>query len=156
MIRELCAQLDAPPVSVRVLARRPSDEASELHGYYETEEGKRPVIRVWMKTAANKRTVAFRTFLRTLLHEFLHHHDFFVAGYAESFHTEGFFRRESHLMRACAPPRAARSDDTDTARAANNDSRARRRREAHPARAHNASARALTQLSFDFAARPRD
>jgi hypothetical protein len=42
--------------------------------------------------------VAFRTFLRTLLHEFCHHLDYTLLGLQDSFHTEGFFRRESGLF----------------------------------------------------------
>lgn len=48
--------------------------------------------------------VAFRTFLRTLLHEVCHHLDFALLGLAETFHTEGFFRRESSLVRQVSPP----------------------------------------------------
>lgn len=103
--------LSAPPVKVRVLARRPSDAYSELHGLYVAAPGEMPVIRVWMRTAAHLKPVAFRTFLRTLLHEVGHHLDYAHLGLEDSFHTEGFFRRESSLMRqlAPAPPRAAKT-----------------------------------------------
>ena len=47
--------------------------------------------------------VAFRTFLRTLLHELGHHLDYEYLRLAESFHTEGFFRRESSLFRQLVP-----------------------------------------------------
>jgi hypothetical protein len=43
--------------------------------------------------------VRFRTFLRTLLHEVLHHLDVTLLGLDDSFHTEGFFKRESSLVR---------------------------------------------------------
>jgi hypothetical protein len=56
-----------------------------------------------MRTAAQSKVVAFRTFLRTLLHELAHHLDVTLLGLEESFHTEGFFRRESSLMRQLAP-----------------------------------------------------
>jgi hypothetical protein len=42
--------------------------------------------------------VAFRSFLRTILHEFGHHLDYELLGLADSFHTEGFFKRESSLF----------------------------------------------------------
>ncbi len=94
----LCARLEAPPVRVRVLAARPSDDYGELHGLYEPEP---PPARItlWMRTAARRRVVAFRSFLRTLVHELLHHHDYEVLGLEETFHTEGFFKRESSLAR---------------------------------------------------------
>jgi hypothetical protein len=56
-----------------------------------------------MRTAKQQRVVAFRTFLRTLLHEMCHHIDYTLYGLAESFHTEGFFRRESSLVRQLTP-----------------------------------------------------
>lgn len=99
LVRGVVEQLCAPPVSVRVLAVRPGDEYAELHGLYEAEEGRRPVIRVWMRTNVKKQPVALRTFVRTLLHEVCHHLDFAVHGLEESFHTEGFFRREAALAR---------------------------------------------------------
>lgn len=52
-----------------------------------------------MRTAEHERVVAFRTFLRTLLHEVCHHLDFTLFGLSDTFHTEGFFRRESSLVK---------------------------------------------------------
>jgi len=105
---ELCSgiarALGAPPVRVKVLAKRPRQAGGELHGLYTLSEDGRALIQIWMRTAAHKRVVAFRTFLRTLLHEVCHHLDFTLFGLAESFHTEGFFRRESSLYRKLAPP----------------------------------------------------
>lgn len=107
--RQLCdavlGQLVQPRVRVRVLAVRPSDDDGELHGLYEHEEGSAPVIKVWMRTAAQERPVAFRTFVRTLLHELCHHLDYSLFVLDDSFHTEGFFRREAHLARQVLPPR---------------------------------------------------
>ena len=92
--------LGTPAVRVRVLAVRPHDEWGELHGCYEPAGGRRcALITVWMRTARRKRVTAFRTFLRTLLHEFCHHLDYELLGLEESFHTEGFFKRESSLFR---------------------------------------------------------
>jgi len=42
--------------------------------------------------------VAFRTFLRTLLHEVGHHVDYTLLRLGDSFHTQGFYARESHLF----------------------------------------------------------
>jgi hypothetical protein len=56
-----------------------------------------------MRTAAKRRTVAFRTFVRTLLHELCHHLDFELYNLPESFHTRGFFQRESSLTRQLLP-----------------------------------------------------
>jgi len=52
-----------------------------------------------MRTAQHRRVVAFRTFLRTLLHELCHHLDYELLKLEDSFHTEGFFKRESGLFK---------------------------------------------------------
>jgi uncharacterized damage-inducible protein DinB len=90
--------LGAPPVRVEVLAARPHAGWGELHGLYTAERGKRPKIQLWMRTAKQKRVVAFRTYLRTLLHEVGHHLDYTVLRLEESYHTEGFYKRESSLF----------------------------------------------------------
>jgi hypothetical protein len=93
-------QLALPPVRMSVLAARPSRDWGELHGYYDpTREGAPPIITLWMRTAQRKQVVAFRTFLRTLLHELGHHLDYELLKLAETFHTEGFYKRESSLFK---------------------------------------------------------
>jgi hypothetical protein len=105
----IVGQLEAPPVRVAVLAVRPSSEWGELHGLYLPEdEGKVAVIKLWMRTAKNRRVVAHRTFLRTLLHELCHHLDYELYKLEETFHTEGFYKRESSLFHQLVPP--SRSD----------------------------------------------
>ena len=99
----LGGQLELPPVRIEVLAVRPSADWGELHGLYTRETGRTPRIQLWMRTAHHKRLVAFRTFLRTLLHEVGHHVDYERLGLADSFHTEGFFRRESSLFHQLVP-----------------------------------------------------
>lgn len=83
---------------------RPRRSASELHGLYTRDDGKPPTIRVWMRTAARADVVKPRTFLRTLLHEMCHHLDYAHYRLGESFHNEGFFKRESSLMRIVTAP----------------------------------------------------
>ena len=90
-----------PEVRVRVLATRPADGSGELHGLYEPEdEGTVARISVWMRTAQKKNVVAFKTFLRTLIHELCHHLDYELFALDETFHTEGFYKRESVLVAA--------------------------------------------------------
>ncbi len=101
----LCARLEVPRVKLSIRERRPSSEDSELHGLYERVEDETPVITAWMRTGSNAKIVKFRTFLRTLLHELVHHLDYDLYALADSFHTEGFFKRESVLMRALRPPK---------------------------------------------------
>jgi hypothetical protein len=101
LVDALNVRLATPPVRVRVMERRPSDTAGELQGLYEPDEVTGDVARitVWMRTARKEQVVKFRTFLRTLLHEVCHHLDYELYGLAETFHTEGFYARESSLVR---------------------------------------------------------
>lgn len=101
LIDALTAGYRVPAVRVRVLATRPADGSGELHGLYEPEdEGKLARISVWMRTAQKKKVVAFKTFLRTLIHELCHHLDYDLFALEETFHTEGFYKRESTLVAA--------------------------------------------------------
>lgn len=104
LCRRICQDQEVPWVELRVRQKRPSSQGGELHGLYEREEGRTAVITLWMRTAQQKRVVAFKTFLRTLLHELCHHLDYEVLGLADSLHTEGFFRRESDLARQLLQP----------------------------------------------------
>jgi hypothetical protein len=109
----LTRHLGLPPVAVSVLAVRPSSTWGELHGLYTREPGRPARIQLWMRTARHKRVVAFRTFLRTLLHEVGHHLDYEQLRLRESFHTEGFFKRESSLFRQLVPePPTAQDSDS--------------------------------------------
>jgi hypothetical protein len=96
----LLLQLEVPEVVIEVLAVRPELPDAELHGLYTPDPAN---IRLWMRTAKKKRVVAFRTFLRTLLHEIGHHLDFTLLGLEDSYHTEGFFKRESSLFHQLVP-----------------------------------------------------
>jgi hypothetical protein len=98
LARGITVMLQAAPVEVGVLAVRPALARGELHGLYTREPGRPPLIRVWMRTLRQRRVVAFRTFLRTLLHEVCHHLDYAYLRLPESYHTHGFFKRESSLF----------------------------------------------------------
>jgi len=51
-----------------------------------------------MRTAQRHQVVTFRTFFRTLIHELCHHLDYELLRLPESFHTEGFYKRESSIV----------------------------------------------------------
>jgi len=109
LVDALNGRLATPAVRVRVLERRPANSAGELHGLYEPDEvtGGTARISVWMRTAQRVQVVKFRTFLRTLVHEMCHHFDYELYKLPETFHTEGFYARESALVRELLgePPR---------------------------------------------------
>ena len=71
---------------VRVLAARPlrvreNRWATELFGDYHLEK---KLIRVWMRTAVQKRVTSIGTFLSTLCHEFCHHLDCERLGFRDT------------------------------------------------------------------------
>ena len=106
----LARAFGTPPCRVEVLAARPHGHWGELQGLYETAERGRPAkVTLWMRTARQRRVVAFRPFLRTLLHELGHHLDYQFLRLADSFHTEGFYKRESSLFHQLVPEPAKRS-----------------------------------------------
>ncbi len=99
LIDALVAGYRVPKIRIRVLAKRPADDGGELHGLYEPDEAGVPArITVWMRTASRRDVVAFKTFLRTLIHELCHHLDYKLFRLPETFHTEGFYKRESSLV----------------------------------------------------------
>jgi hypothetical protein len=103
LLRGLGQELGVPPVQVEVLAARPHRRWGELHGLYTAEQGRPPKIQLWMRTAKQRRVVAFRTYLRTLLHELGHHLDYTMLRLRDSFHTQGFYKRESSLFHQLVP-----------------------------------------------------
>jgi hypothetical protein len=62
-----------------------------------------------MRTARRLQIVAFRSFLRTVCHEVCHHLDYELFALEETFHTEGFYKRESSLANALLAAEAATS-----------------------------------------------
>jgi len=120
--RGVCDDLGISRVRVRVGGRRPMDaDGGELFGQcsWDEEETRGALVEVWMRTAKRGQAVAFKTLLRTLIHELCHHLDYELHGLDNTFHTEGFFRRESSIMRqlvdlAAAPePEPGREPESD-------------------------------------------
>lgn len=99
VVSGVTTRLKVPPVRVEVLEKRPDNDWGELQGLYTPVERRAPAkITVWMRTAKRRRVVAFRTFLRTVLHEVCHHLDYELLRLHDSLHTEGFYKRESSLF----------------------------------------------------------
>ena len=104
LLNRITDELAVPRVRVVVFQIRPSNQGGELHGLYNPQEKQRaPRVTLWMRTAKRRQVVAYRTFLRTLLHELCHHLDYTLLGLKESFHTEGFYKRESSLLHQLFP-----------------------------------------------------
>jgi hypothetical protein len=99
-----CGLLRVPHLQVEVEGTRPTNHYGELHGLYRPGNGRvHDRVQVWMYTARRGQVVAFKTFLRTLLHELGHHLDYEYLKLPGSLHTEGFYRRENSLFYAAMP-----------------------------------------------------
>jgi hypothetical protein len=111
----VCAALGVSRLRVRIEGQRPHDRRGELHGLYLPANGSgRDRITLWMRTAKRGQVVAYRTFLRTLLHELCHHLDYTYLHLKDSLHTQGFYQRESSLFAALG---ASNGTDRSTDRA---------------------------------------
>ena len=108
--RLVCLDLGIETLAVKIKSRRPSRSDEELQGLYEQADGGTCVLTVWMKTAAKGRVVAFRSFIRTVLHELCHHIDYKYLNLDDSLHTGGFFRREASLYKQLVPVELRRKE----------------------------------------------
>lgn len=118
IVDALTAGYRVPPIRLRVLAQRPADDYGELHGLYEPEDGAALArISVWMRTARKRNVVAFKSFLRTVCHEVCHHLDYELFALEETFHTDGFYKRESSLANALLAAEAERAEPATPPRA---------------------------------------
>jgi hypothetical protein len=100
---EICRLMRVRAVRVEVRGVRPHNTRGELHGIFyprgPSTSGGAPLIILWMRTAQRHDVVKPKTFVRTLVHELGHYLDYALLRLGESFHTSGFFRRESFLVR---------------------------------------------------------
>jgi hypothetical protein len=107
----ICGSIAVRSVRVEVRGVRPHNARGELHGIFyprgQASTPGAPLIILWMRTAQRHDVVKPRTFLRTLMHELVHHLDYALLRLDDSFHTGGFFRRESFLVRVLLPPERA-------------------------------------------------
>lgn len=100
----LCQVFQVGKIKIKILAERPSNQQGELHGLYQRGgELKVPLMSVWMRTSKLSKVVAFKTYLRTFLHEMIHHLDYELLRLSDSFHTQGFYQRENSLFRQIFP-----------------------------------------------------
>jgi len=100
---EICRGLATAPVSVEVRGVRPRNQRGELHGLfypYDPRMRRPPYIVLWMRTGHRHDVVKPKTFVRTLMHEVGHYLDYALLRLEDSYHTQGFFKRESSLVRA--------------------------------------------------------
>ena len=102
LMAELCELFRVPFIRVEVRGVRPHNSRGELHGLFRLSSP--PEIQLWMRTAQRHDVVKPKTFLRTLMHEVGHYLDYALLRLGDSFHTMGFYKRESSLVRALLAP----------------------------------------------------
>ncbi len=90
----LCDEAEIPRIPVKIAPRRKKAGRTEFYGWCGPK-----FITVYLRTAERGRFVAFRTFLKTICHEFCHHHDWKSVGMTNSYHTKGFYQRVTALYR---------------------------------------------------------
>ncbi len=118
---EVCRSAHVAPLRIEVRGVRPRNTRGELHGLFYPYDPRRrtpPYIVLWMRTAERHDVVKPRTFVRTLMHELVHYFDYAVLRLDDSFHTLGFFKRESYLVRELIPAQqgSLRAKGTDASR----------------------------------------
>ncbi len=75
--------------------KRGSRTVMKRYGYYKPDK---KYIYIQNRTAVRGQTLAAKTFLNTLLHEWMHHYDFCALG-LNSIHTSGFYQRLGNLQK---------------------------------------------------------
>ncbi len=85
-----------PPSPVYTRGKRTIFRRSQIHGLHKTwiNQGREKTsISVFSRTAKRCQFVKPKTFLNTLLHEWIHHYDKFFLKIEHLFHTSGFYNR---------------------------------------------------------------
>jgi hypothetical protein len=91
----LCDGAKVPRIPVEIAAPRKRKGYAECHGRRAMS-----CIPVALRTTQRGRFIGFRTFLKTLCHDFCHHHDVSALGLTHSFHTKGFSSRMEALYKS--------------------------------------------------------
>jgi hypothetical protein len=120
LLDEICRLLSVRTVRIEVRSVRPRNSRGELHGLFyprapvraaaansrsrsATQVPGAALIVLWMRTAQRHDVVKPRTFLRTLMHELGHYLDYALLKLDDSYHSGGFYQRESFLVRTLCP-----------------------------------------------------
>jgi hypothetical protein len=93
-VTALCKASRVPDKIVTVAGKRQQRGRGEIHGLCEMN-GR---ITIYLYTAKRGLMVAFKTYLKTLIHEFMHHYDW-KGLKIQSMHTAGFYKRVNHVYK---------------------------------------------------------
>jgi hypothetical protein len=107
LLDRMARELKVPPVKLNFLnqpqkhRRRDGRLTYKEYAYYHQEEG----ITIYNKTAVRRQYLAAKSYLDTLVHEFLHHLDYELLKLLHTYHTRGFYSRLGDLMAKLQDPR---------------------------------------------------
>jgi len=94
LLKELSAFYGVKAPTIKILSVRPvtvaEDWIDELFGEYHPDKA---LIRLWMRTAVQKKATSYGVLLSTFCHEFFHHLDMVSLDFPNTFHTRGFYQR---------------------------------------------------------------
>jgi len=100
----LCAAARVPAARLSLVERAPAEFrgdklAVKVHGLCAPDG----TITLAFRTAVRRQVFAFKTYLNTLVHEFMHHYDHRCLQLDASFHTRGFYQRVRDLVDQLIP-----------------------------------------------------
>lgn len=97
LISNLTSLYHLPKIKIHTGGKRIANQNRQILGVHRTrDQGKknqRSSISVFSRTAKRQQYVKPKTFLRTLVHEFIHHYDRYELKLAHEYHTKGFYQR---------------------------------------------------------------
>ncbi len=86
-----------PKIKIHTGGKRIANQNRQVLGVHRTrDQGKkaqRSSISVFSRTAKRQQYVKPKTFLRTIVHELIHHYDRYELKLAHEYHTRGFYQR---------------------------------------------------------------
>ncbi len=97
LISKLVNLYHLPKIKIHTGGKRITNQNRQILGVHRTrDQGKktqRSSISVFSRTAKRQQYVKPKTFLRTLVHEFIHHYDRYNLKLTYEYHTKGFYQR---------------------------------------------------------------
>ena len=107
LISNLASLYHLPKIKIYTGGKRIANQNRQILGIHRTRDqgGKtqRSSISVFSRTAKRQQYVKPKTFLRTLVHEFIHHYDRYNLKLTYEYHTRGFYQRVTTIYNQLKP-----------------------------------------------------
>jgi len=100
LLERMGRELKVPPVHLKFLNKPQKHRKKngrltyKEYAHYHPDHG----ITIYNKTAVREQYLAAKSYLDTLVHEFLHHLDYELLKLTHTYHTKGFYSRLGDLM----------------------------------------------------------